>query len=304
MKEQTARHRQAFTRRAVLRNTSLFIAGATGTALSGCTQLGGAREPSRMTVRVGLLTDVHYADKETHGTRHYRDSLTKISSAVDRLNEAKPDLAIELGDFIDSADSVDREIGHLKRIESLFARVRCPRHHVLGNHCVHTLTKAQFLAEVGMIHSYYSFDVGGFHFVVLDACFRHDGEPYGLRNFEWTDANIPPAELDWLASDLQSTRNPTVVFVHQRLDVANHYGIRNQVEVREHLEASGRVLAVLQGHNHLNDLRELRGIHYVTLAAMVEGPVSEGNAYGLMELLANGSIRIDGFGHQEDRQFA
>ena len=38
------------------------------------------------------------------------------------------------------------------------------------------------------------FDRGGFHFVVLDACFRSDGVPYGRKNFKWTDTKIPPAE--------------------------------------------------------------------------------------------------------------
>ena len=31
------------------------------------------------------------------------------------------------------------------------------------------------------------------------------------------------AELEWLEADLKSTRKPAVAFVHQRLDVDNHY---------------------------------------------------------------------------------
>ena len=38
----------------------------------------------------------------------------------------------------------------------------------------------------------------GFHFVVLDSCFKSDGTPYGRRNFKWTDANVPESELRWL----------------------------------------------------------------------------------------------------------
>ena len=33
---------------------------------------------------------------------------------------------------------------------------------------------------------------------VLDACFRKDGKSYERKNFDWTDANIPAAELEWL----------------------------------------------------------------------------------------------------------
>lgn len=304
MRDATATRSLVLTRRAVLHHTSLFIAGAAGSALTGCSQARKVDEHPRGPLRVGLLTDIHYADRETAGKRHYRDSLTKLPPAVERFNEAKTDFVIELGDFIDAADSVEEELAHLKQIETLYARARCPRYHVLGNHCVYTLTKEQFLDHCSTIRPYYSFDTGGFHFIVLDACFRHDGEPYGRRNFEWTDANIPAAELEWLAADLKASPRPTVVFVHQRLDVDNHYGVKNQAAVRQQLEASGKVLAVLQGHNHINELKEINGIHYCTLAAMVEGPAPENTAYGLMELFADGSIRIEGFGHQANQRCA
>jgi alkaline phosphatase len=301
MRTDIATVRQLLTRRAILRRTSLFIAGA---AASGCSQLTGGPDRKIQKVCIGLVADVHYADKNTGGTRHYRDSLAKLSTAVDQFNKAETDFVVELGDFIDAADSVDEEIGYLKRIENIYARARCPRHHVLGNHCVETLTKEQFLAQCGASRSYYSFDLEGFHFIVLDACFRHDNEPYGKGNFKWTDANIPPAELDWLEADLAETRYPTIAFVHQRLDVKTAHGIRNQADVRQRLEASGKVLTVFQGHNHVNNMREINGIHYCTLAAMVQGPVTENNAYGVLKLHVDGSMHLDGFGQQRDRHVA
>jgi alkaline phosphatase len=136
---------------------------------------------------------------------------------------------------------------------------------VLGNHCVDTLTKDEFLGGVGQARSFYSFDREGVHFVVLDACYRADGEPYGRRNFTWTDANVPPAELEWLEADLQASTGAAIVFAHQRLDVATDHGVRNGAAVRQVLERSGRVVAVLQGHNHQNDYREINGIHYAAL---------------------------------------
>jgi len=246
-------------------------------------------------LRIGLVTDVHYAEKESAGNRQYRGSLARLSSAVAHFNELKADFVVELGDFIDAAPSADQELVWLKRIESVYVQARCPRHHVLGNHCVQTLTKEQFLSKCGANRSYYSFDVGGFHFVILDACFRQDGQPYGNKNSEWTDSNIPPKELEWLGADLKATSRPTVVFVHQRLDVDSQYGVKQRIDVRKILEASGKVLAVFQGHNHLNDLKEINGIRYCTLTAMVEG---EDNAHGLLTLHENGSIRLDGYGRQ------
>jgi hypothetical protein len=292
---------KAVTRRAVLQRASLLAAGAAGITCSGCSHLHRDDTRPKQPLRIGLVTDVHYADKEPAGKRQYRASLARLTSAIAHFNEQKADFVVELGDFIDAAPSADQELAWLEQIESVYAQARCPRHHVLGNHCVQTLTKEQFLSQCGASRSYYSFDLGGFHFVILDACFRQDGQPYGNKNSEWTDSNIPPKELEWLGADLKTTRRPTVVFVHQRLDVDNHYGIKQRVEVRKRLEASGRVLAVFQGHNHLNDLKEINGIRYCTLDAMVEG---EDNAYGLLTLHENGSMRLDGYGRQASVDFA
>ncbi|MBP7936352.1 MAG: metallophosphoesterase [Phycisphaerae bacterium] len=292
--------RESPTRRAVLQRASLLAAGAAGVTWPGCSHPHRDDTSRRGPLRIGLVADVHYADKDSAGNRHYRDSIARLSAAVVHFNELKVDLVVELGDFIDGADSVEQELGYLGRIESVFAQARCPRHHVLGNHCVHTLTKRQFLAQCGQRRSYYSFDVGGFHFVILDACFREDGEPYGDGHSIWTDSNIPPAELEWLTQDLAAARYPVFVFVHQRLDVDDNYGIRQRAEVRRRLEASGKVRAAFQGHNHKNDFRMINGIHYCTLPAMVE---SDGNAYGLLTLEVGGAMRIDGFGRQESRDF-
>jgi hypothetical protein len=76
------------------------------------------------------------------------------------------------------------------------------------------------------------------------ACFRSDGEPYGRENFEWTDANIPAAEVEWLRSDLEKMPHKTIAFIHQRLDVEGPYGVKNAAAVRRVLEKSGKVLVV------------------------------------------------------------
>ena len=78
-------------------------------------------------MRIGLLTDSHYADREANINRYYREALGKIGESIDRFNEAGADFVIQLGDFIDAADSVEEEIGHLQAIESEYARFQGPR---------------------------------------------------------------------------------------------------------------------------------------------------------------------------------
>ena len=90
------------------------------------------------------------------------------------------------------------------------------------------------------------------------------------------------------------------MFAHQRLDVSNHYGVKNAEQVRKVLEESGKVVAVFQGHSHKNEYQEIAGIHYCVLVAMVEGSGAENNAYAVMDLFADGSIRIAGFRQQQD----
>lgn len=287
--------RDQFQRRAFLQGGSLLLAGA---GIRPAAALAAAQEKSPA-VRVGLLTDLHYADKEPAGSRHYRETLTKLAEAAQRFHREQTDLVVELGDFIDAADSVDAELEFLGRVDREYSACHGQKHYVLGNHCVHTLTKKEFLQTVGQDSSYYSFDFGGYHFVILDACFRSDGVAYGRKNFEWTDANIPQAQLVWLREDLAETTKPSIVFVHQRLDVSDHYGIKNAAAVRTIFKATENVLAVFQGHSHRNDHKLIDGVHYCTLAAMVEGSGPDNNAYAAIDIFDGDTIRVRGFRKQE-----
>lgn len=281
-------------RRAFLKNGTLILAAASLNSRS----LLASDDNSRL--RVGLVTDLHYADKPPAGTRHYRETLRKLEEAANQFEKDQPSFLVELGDLIDAADSVETELAYLKTINREFSAICKDRHYVLGNHCVDTLKKDEFLGQVEQVKSYYSFDQGGFHFVVLDACFRSDGEPYGRKNFQWTDANIPAAELEWLEADLKDTEKQVIVFAHQRLDVSNNHGVKNSAEVRKALESSGKVMAVFQGHSHQNDLKEIGGVHYCTLRAMVEGSGPENNGYSLLEIEPNGTIHVTGFRNQKN----
>ncbi|MCA9104737.1 MAG: metallophosphoesterase [Planctomycetales bacterium] len=282
------------SRRAFLQGGVLTLTTATMLSRSMADEL----EPPRS--RIGLITDLHYADKPTAGTRHYRDTLAKLEQASKEFAAKPLDFVVELGDLIDAAESVETELGYLETINERFAAISEHRHYVLGNHCVDTLTKAEFLGKVGQEKSYYSFDHGGFHFIVLDACFRSDGTPYERKNFQWTDANVSAAELEWLAEDLAGNQLPTIVFAHQRLDTADNHGVKNNEQVRDLFSEHGNVAAVFQGHSHQNDHREINGIHYVTLVAMVEGPIQEHNGFSILELHADSSLRLHGFRDQAD----
>jgi hypothetical protein len=256
----------------------------------------------RRPVRFGMVTDCHYADADAVGTRFYRESPDKLSECVAQMNAENMDFLIELGDFKDQDKPPieDRTLLHLQNVEAVFQQFHGPMFHVLGNHDVDSISKRQFLSRVENTgidpgRSYYSFDVKGLHCIVLDANYRADGVDYDHGNFDWTGANVPAHEIDWLKHDLAASRGPAVIFVHQLLDGTGSVSAKNAAEVRQVLESSGNVLAVFQGHHHKGSYKLIERIHYYTLKAVVEGHGQENNSYAIVEVRPDRSLMLTGY---------
>lgn len=285
------------SRRAFLKQGALYmLAGAL--APTDFAQ-AASRFAGKPALKIGLLTDIHYADTDDRGARNYRTSLDKMTAAVEALNHQRVHFAVHGGDLIDALPdpTPESERTFLKRINREFVRLKAKRHYVLGNHCIYSLTKPEFLETIERPKSYYSFDQGPFHFVILDACYRKDGVDYGRRNFDYRDTEVPAPQREWLTQDLKSTHRKTIVFVHQRLDLAvgEEDAIHSSPEVRAILERSSKVIAVFMGHSHVNDYRTINGIHYCTLDAVIGGTGAENNAYSVLEVHADGGLKLDGF---------
>jgi predicted phosphodiesterase len=255
----------------------------------------------------GIVADCHAADIEPNAGRYYRESEKKLAECVGEMNRRGVDFLVELGDFKDQGKTAEETLGYLRGIEQVFRGFKGKRYHVLGNHDMDRISKAQFLGlventGVPPTDTYYSFDTKGFHFVVLDANFRTDGTAYDAGNFRWTEAFVPPRQLAWLADDLARTRLPAIVFIHQLLDGdEGAVYVRNSAEVRAVLEAGRRVRAVFQGHHHEGGYRERGGIHYYTLKALVLGSGAENNAYAVVSTTADGTVTITGMRRAESR---
>ena len=109
-----------------------------------------------------------------------------------------------------------------------------------------------------------------------------------------TYRELARAAFDWSRVDAWMTDERYVPRDHPECNAAM---------VREILSESGKVLAVLQGHEHENDERLLDGVHYVTFAAMVEGEGSGGSAYAIVEIAADGAMHIRGYRMQASYRF-
>ena len=285
------------------RRDFLRVSAATlvGLAASGV-RLHGVGAPRAVGVRFGLIADSHYADADPKGTRFYRESLGKVREAVTRLRTERLAFLCELGDLKDMVEGEpdSRTRAHLAAIDAEVRRFNGPTCHVLGNHDLDNLSKAQFLAGItstGLAprRPYYAFERGGVRFLTLDACVMKGGRDYDHGNFDWRDTILPAVQIEWLRRELASSASPAIVFVHQRLDGDGDAFVKNSAEVRAVLEASGKVLAAFHGHDHAGARSEMNGIHYYTLRAIVEGSGPESNAYAVVEVHRDMRITVTGY---------
>jgi len=266
-------------------------------------------------IQIGIITDVHShnVDSPPFGAENKRmtNFAERLGVFASAMTAWEADAVIELGDLVNgtfvfgAAASDDESIpGILEEAVLALTGFEGPIHYVLGNHDLYSLSKDEFLAAVDREETYYSFDLGGVHFVILDAEFRSTGEAYDHVYF-LVEGYIPPEELEWLQADLAATTLPTIVCVHQPLDsdfetLAGGPPVANHLAVRQVLEDSEQVVAVFQGHDHANVYNQIEGIHYVTFAAMVDHLDPTPPTWAQVTLDAGQrTIAIEGFGLQD-----
>ncbi len=255
----------------------------------------------------GMVADLHYADRDMRNNRYYRDSLVKLQHCIDNFNNNELAFVVHLGDLIDKAKDKSTELSHLKSISQVFSQFKGAKHYVLGNHDLARFSKDECLDNCGadVNKSFYSFDAGNYHFVILDANFMKNGADYNSGNFKWKDTYIHAAQQNWLAQDLKKAHDKTTcIFVHQNLnDEQRPHGVNNADEIRKILEKAGNVVAVFQGHDHRGGDTKINGIHYFTLKALVDGATLQNNSFGIVSIDGNARINLQGFGKQESVRF-
>jgi 3',5'-cyclic AMP phosphodiesterase CpdA len=290
----------------------------------------GKAKDNQPLVKVGIITDMHHTSKADTPTRKYSAAQAKMETFIKAMKQEKPDFVVEMGDFVDTLAKGTDPAKNLSEIEALFCSYGA-QYHVLGNHEFDNLTREFVLKSLNNTgidqgQTYFSWDKGGVHFVVLDADYT-PAEPhraYDMNTPEdtfwtWKDTFVPAEELEWLKKDLSATKLPTVVFTHQTLDRVDDqdHTIKNASAVRRILEDSGKVLAVFSGHDHAGGYANIRGIHYIIMNGNVgvndsrpwevtsskEGfDTKLDNQYGLLEIYAEGAknfrIKLAGSGRQ------
>ncbi len=286
--------------------------------------VGGSTLPLRLlaktdnaSIRFGIVSDIHYADKKPNIGRYYKQSIEKLRECVGVMNKKKVDFLVELGDFKDNSNppEEDKTLQYLSTIEKELQQFKGPCYHVLGNHDEDSISKQQFLNRVkndgfSEAKNYYTFEKKGIRFYVLDANFTSEGIAYNKGNFDWKDCHVPQEQLDWLKEGLENSNSPSVIFIHQRLDrfySLRHYCPDNSDEVRKILEDSGKVLAVFQGHDHRGGINKINNIPYYTIKAVIQGSGAENNSYAIVEIKKDYGnryiVKVEGFRKAESVVF-
>jgi Icc protein len=200
----------------------------------------------------------------------------------------QPDFAIMGGDHVFDAVSVDRV--RATAVFDLYKKteqsLQMPIYHAIGNHDIFGVNtksgaapgdpgygKKMYEDRVGK--TYYSFDHKGWHFVVLDSI-----QPTEDRLWQ---AQIDLAQMAWLKEDLARTGTvtPVIVTVHVPLVTAfatysekihsgqkyNTLTVDNAPEVLATFEGHN-IVAVLQGHLHVNEMIQLKNTQYIVGGAV------------------------------------
>jgi 3',5'-cyclic AMP phosphodiesterase CpdA len=227
-------------------------------------------------VTLGIITDLHFGPEAWFEGKLRKLTHLGPALAADFARRMKdvvhPDLVVNLGDDIED-ESREADLARYGECQSILGQSGAPLVNVAGNHDLINLNREDLNRLWGRSGPlYHSFDLAGWHFVVL-----HTIERKGV------DVHIPAPQLEWLGADLGTdARGPAVVLMHhsaseQDLDDSRWWPGRShlalvdeRVELRRIFRESGRVRAVFNGHLHWNHFDVIDGIPYVTIQSLIE----------------------------------
>lgn len=206
-------------------------------------------------VKFGIISDIH--------PDIMHDGPERLAAFLKEARKQKVDFIIETGDFCQAKD----ENIHFRNLWNDFP---APHYHVIGNHDLDIVDKPDYIAFAGLPSRYYSFDLKGFHFIVLDPNnIEVDGKCRSPFRSGRYGNMIDPEQLEWLRSDLAATDKRCLLFSHQSFERPD--AVKNAAELRAILEDENRragynkVIAALSGHDHTDYHKVINGIAYIQI---------------------------------------
>lgn len=195
------------------------------------------------TTKVGIITDLHQ-DVIHNGQE-------RLEAFLKHMKKAKPDAIMQMGDFAYPGDKN-------KTVIDLFNNAHQQRMHVIGNHDTDSnYTKQQCLDYWGMPGRYYTKEVNGITFIILDG--NDKGSPTHKGGYP---AFVNDEQFAWLEQQLQKATQPVVIVSHQPL--AGAMAVDNADKIQELLaQHANKVLIAINGHTHIDCLLTIKKVNYV-----------------------------------------
>ena len=193
------------------------------------------------------LSDIHFDEGR----------VSDLAEVVSEVNRIAPQFVMVTGDMATEANSATREKaeGWFGLYGDTMEELDAPLFHAIGNHDLVGISRddsdsvdmmsAKELYETNFGPTYYSFDWGEYHCVVLD--------PHDLVEGQYV-FHISDRQLEWLEGNLTlREESPLMVFFHEPTTAWENRG-----EVLELL--AGRDAYFFCGHSHMDVLMDTEGI--------------------------------------------
>ncbi len=218
-------------------------------------------------LKVCVFADIHYRP----GTFPNSKDMSFLEKILARAEKAGCDMIIHLGDFVHGVRR-EQEKAYIK----LYNDFKIPGYHILGNHDQDGNPYKETCEAYRMPDGHYSFDKGGFRFVIADPNYfcnepgkfiHHENGNYFKRIKGSTINWIPPAQMEWLRSTIVGSPYPCIVLSHQSFERGRGAPVMNKADVQAifneaNAKKPGTVRLVMNGHMHMDHLRVLDNILY------------------------------------------
>jgi len=253
------------------------------------------------------FTDVHLCDEDFknsyYGAAKDVDPVALFDQAVAEIVEINPDFVVDTGDSVANADK--RNVSSSRELFDLytsaikpFDQAEIPVYHAVGNHDVVGVSdkkvdvnesgygKDLFLETFDLDETYYSFDLNGYHFVVLDP---NNIDPEDKKGLIY---GVYDEQLSWLSQDLSNASSPVMVFLHE--PTPNLLNVEDLIDVLK----TADIKMIFSGHRHevevLNSFGIPDAVGGAISASWWQGPVKDGSSEGYRVVAINDS-QIDTF---------
>jgi len=253
-------------------------------------------------MKIALIADIHHGP-HSHTKKEDWDALPELEAFIERIEEAKVDVLLDLGDRIsDTTHEVDVRVAG--EVYERLSRFSGPRYHVVGNHDVANLNFAENANIFRQSMDHQVVDLGEQRLILWQANTKIDfvGQPIGFPQID--------ADLAWLVEALEADDRPAIIASHVPLSghsqIGNFYFENNyhvstypqHAAIRAAVEATGKAAMWLAGHVHWNTVTNVQNIQHITLQSFSERFTTypePATAYGILDI-ADGQFSLEVFG--------